>query len=157
MPGLKHDQPFTKQYAGDLKGMFKVEEAALPQSPPGPVQSASLQKKEDQLGDHGRGNGVYEEAKHHQQYQGFVQSAHFQKEVVSCIGCHSPHSGKGKPMKDARASCQSCHDPSFTVDKYMPNTGQTAQGLFVRSHTFNKNPRKGGPGASNMPRPTYAE
>ncbi len=156
LPGLKPDWPFTKQYAGDLKGMFKVDAPAKTDTAPAPVQSARVQK-EVQLGDHGQGNGVYEEAKHHQQYQGFIQSAHFQKEVISCIGCHSPHAGKGKPKKEAKAGCQSCHDASFTVEKYMPPTGQTAQGLFVRTHTFNKNPRKGGPGASDMPPPDYAK
>jgi hypothetical protein len=132
MPGLQPDQPFTKEYAGDLKGMFNVD-------------------------DHAKANGIYEEAKHHQQYQGFVQSAHFQKGAMSCITCHSPHAGKGKLKKVPKDACQSCHDASYTVEKYMPNTGQTALGLFVRSHTFNKNPRKGGAGASNLLPPDYYE
>jgi hypothetical protein len=132
MPGLKPDQPFTKDYAGDLKGMFKVDDFA-------------------------KANGIYEEAKHHQQYQGFIQSTHYKKGGMSCITCHSPHAGKGKLKKVPKDACSSCHDASYTVEKYMPNTGQTAGGLFVRSHTFIKNPRKGGPGASDMPLPNYYE
>lgn len=132
MPGLQSDQPFTKEYAGDLKGMFKLD-------------------------DHAKANGIYEEAKHHQQYQGFIQSAHFKKGTISCLTCHSSHAGKGKPKKVAAESCKSCHDASYTVDKYMPNTGQTAGGLFVRTHTFGKNPRQGGKGAADMGQPNYYE
>ncbi len=62
--------PFDKEYAGDLKGLFKVDE-------------------------HAKANGYYDEAKHHQQYQGFIQSSHYKKGVMSCITCHSPHGGKG--------------------------------------------------------------
>jgi hypothetical protein len=132
MPGIRPDQPFTKQYSGDLKGLFKVDDFA-------------------------KANGIYEEAKHHQQYQGFIQSAHYQKGAMSCITCHSPHAGKGKLKKVPKDSCQSCHDASYTVEKYMPNTGQTAGNLFVRTHTFGKNPRQGGPGASQMGPPEYYE
>jgi len=39
----------------------------------------------------------------------------------------------------------------------MPNTGKTADNLFVRSHTFSKNPRKGGKGAAEMGPPVYYE
>lgn len=131
-PGLMPDQPFDKVYGGDLKGLFIVDE-------------------------HSRANGIYEEAKHHQQYQGFVQSAHYQKGAMSCITCHSPHAGKGKLKKLPRDACKSCHDESYTVEKYMPNTGQTAGGLFVRTHTFGKNPRKGGKGAADMGLPDYYE
>ena len=35
-------------------------------------------------------------------------------------------------------TCKNCHDASYTVEKYMPGTGQTAAGLFIRTHTFNK-------------------
>ncbi len=156
IPGLQPDQPFTKEYAGDLKGMFKLDDLAMAQPARGSAQYARLQT-EIKPDDQAKPNGVYREAKHHQQYQGFVQSSHFQKGVLSCISCHSPHASKGKAKEKAAESCKSCHDPSFTVEKYMPNTGQTAQGLFVRSHTFNKSPFKGGPGASDMPPPAYAE
>ncbi len=132
MPGLQADQPFTKDYTGDFKGMFKID-------------------------DHSKANGVYEEGKHHQQYQGFIQSGHYKGGKLSCVTCHSPHAGKGKLKKVAKDACKSCHDASYTVDKYMPNTGQTAGGLFVRSHTFPKNPRKGGTGAADMKEPNYYE
>jgi hypothetical protein len=55
-------------------------------------------------------------------------------------------------MKDPKASCAGCHDASYTPDKYMPGTGKTADNLFVRSHTFNKNQgRTGGPTATGEP------
>ena len=133
MPGLQPDQPFTKEYTGDFKGMFKVD-------------------------DHSKANGIYEEGKHHQQYQGFIQSAHFKKGAMSCITCHSPHAGKGKLKKVARDSCKTCHpNGEYTVEKHMPNTGQTAGGLFVRTHTFGKNPRPSGKGAADMGPPNYYE
>ena len=132
IPGVHADQPANKEYAGDLKGLFKLDE-------------------------HAKTNGVYEEAKHHQQYQGFLQSKHYQSGTVSCITCHSPHAGKGKLKKVQKDACVKCHDKSMTVEKYMPNTGQTAGNLFLRSHTFGKNPRKGGAGASDMGPPNYYE
>ncbi|WP_306536089.1 cytochrome c3 family protein [Geobacter sp.] len=76
---------------------------------------------------------------------------------MSCITCHSPHGGKGKLKKVAKDACGSCHDSSYTVEKYMPNTGKTADNLFVRSHTFPKNPRQGGQGAPDMGAPNYYE
>jgi predicted CXXCH cytochrome family protein len=132
IPGVHADQPASKEYAGDLKGLFKLD-------------------------DHAKGNGIYEEAKHHQQYQGFLQSKHYQGGEMSCITCHSPHAGKGKLKKVQKEACIKCHDASFTVEKYMPNTGQTAGNLFIRSHTFGKNPRQGGKGASDMGPPQYYE
>lgn len=132
IPGVQPDQPFTKEYTGELKGLFKVDE-------------------------HSKANGIYEEGKHHQQYQGFIQSAHFKGGEMSCITCHSPHAGKGKLKKVAKDACKNCHDASYTVEKYMPNTGQTAGGLFVRTHTFGKNPRPSGKGAADMGPPNYYE
>jgi Cytochrome c554 and c-prime/Doubled CXXCH motif (Paired_CXXCH_1) len=127
LPGVHPEDPFDKDYAGDLKGMFKVDDLS-------------------------KADGVYEEAKHHQEYQGFIQSAHYQKANMSCITCHSPHAGKGKIKKVARDACTTCHDASYAVDRYMPNTGKTADNLFVKSHTFKKNPRpSSGPGATGTP------
>ena len=132
IPGVQANNPVDKEYGGDLKGLFKTDDFA-------------------------KANGVFEEAKHHQQYQGFLQSKHYKSGKVSCITCHSPHAGKGKLKKVQKEACIKCHDASYTVDKYMPNTGQTAGGLYVRSHTFGKNPRKGGPGAADMGPPNYYE
>ena len=127
MPGLQPDNPFDKEYGGELKGLFKVDDIS-------------------------KANGVYEEAKHHQEYQGFVQSAMYKKAGKSCTTCHSSHAVKGKAMKVAGETCAQCHNSSFTVEKYMPNTGKTAENLFVRSHTFSRNPRpSSGPGASGAP------
>ncbi|MEW6219157.1 MAG: multiheme c-type cytochrome [Thermodesulfobacteriota bacterium] len=132
IPGVQEQHPFDAEYQGDLKGMFKVDEIS-------------------------KASGVYEEAKHHQEYQGFIQSAHYQKAKMSCITCHSPHAGKGKIKKVSKDACGSCHDATFTVEAYMPNTGKTADNLFVRSHTFVKSPRKGGPGAAELGTPHYYE
>ena len=132
IPGVHPDEPFNVEYKGDLKGLFKLDDAA-------------------------KASGVYEEAKHHQQYQGFLQSAHYKSGQLSCITCHSPHAGKGKLKKVAKDACSSCHDATYTVEKYMPNTGKTADNLFVRSHTFNKEPRPSGKGAADMGPPQYYE
>jgi hypothetical protein len=121
IPGVQPEDKLDAEYAGDLRGLYEVDDAA-------------------------KASGVFEEAKHHQEYQGFIQSAHYKKADMSCITCHSPHAGKGKLKKVAK-----CHDPSFTVEKYMPNTGKTAENLFVRSHTFNPTPRPSGPGATGEP------
>jgi cytochrome c5 len=127
MPGIQPDDPIDKDYPGDLKGMFKVDEKS-------------------------KADGVFEEAKHHEEYQGFIQSAHYKSGKMSCITCHSPHAGKGKIKKVARDACATCHDASYTPEKYMPNTGKTADNLFVKSHTFKKNPRESsGPGATGEP------
>lgn len=130
IPGIHTEDPFDKEYAGDLKGLFKLD-------------------------DHSMATGVYEEAKHHQEYQGFIQSAHYKSGIMSCITCHAPHAGPSKIKKVAKNACNSCHDDSYTVEQYMPNTGKTADNLFVRSHTFNKTPRQGGPGVGNMAAPNY--
>ena len=127
IPGVQAEDPLDKDYPGDLKGMFTLDTKA-------------------------KASGVYEETKHHQEYQGFIQSAHAKKADMSCVTCHAPHGGKGKIKKVARDACGSCHDASITVDKYMPNTGKTAENLFVKTHTFNKEPRpSSGPGATQTP------
>lgn len=132
IPGVNPKYPFDIDYTGDLKGLFKNDEIA-------------------------KANGLFEEAKHHEQYQGFIQSKHFKSGQLSCITCHSPHAGKGKLKKVASGACATCHDASYTVEKYMPNTGKTADNLFVRTHTFGKNPRPGGKGAADMGPPKYYE
>ena len=119
IPGVQAQNPFDKQYPGDLKGLFIVDEVS---------------KK----------NGVYEEAKHHQEYQGFIQSKHYKTAGMSCLSCHSPHATKAKKMLEPEKICATCHDASFTVEKYMPGTGKTADNLFVRSHTFVKDQQRMG-------------
>jgi cytochrome c553 len=114
MPGVQAKHKFDDEYKGDLKGLFYVDAAA-------------------------KADGVFDEAKHHQEYQGFIQSKHYKQNVVSCVDCHSAHAAGGKPMKDPTTACSGCHDASFTFQKYMPGTGKTAENLYVRTHTFNKN------------------
>lgn len=127
IPGIQTNNPYDKAYTGDLKGMFLVDEVS---------------KK----------NGVYEEGKHHQEYQGFLQSKHFKTAGMSCLSCHSPHASPTRAMLDATQSCAKCHDASYTVDAHMPGTGKTADNLFVRSHTFIKNQeRKGLPTVKGVP------
>jgi hypothetical protein len=132
IPGVQAKHPFDAEYKGDLKGLFKTDEFA-------------------------KANGIYEEGKHHEEYQGFIQSKHFQSGQLSCITCHSPHAGNGKLKKVPSGACIKCHEASYTVERYMPNTGKTAENLFVRSHTFGKNPRKGGKGAADMDAPVLYE
>jgi hypothetical protein len=110
-PGIHPEDKIDAEYKGDLKGMFVVDEVS-------------------------KARGIYEEAKHHQEYQGFIQSKHYQGGEMSCLTCHSPHAGKKRAMKDPQKSCAECHDASYTFQKYMPGTGRTAENLFVRSHTF---------------------
>ena len=113
IPGVQPEDRIDAVYKGDLAGMFKLDDIA-------------------------KQNGFYDGAKHHQQYQEFLQSKHYAMNVASCSDCHSAHAGK-KPMIVAKDTCKQCHDGSFTVEKYMPGTGQTVNDLFVRTHTFNKN------------------
>jgi hypothetical protein len=127
IPGVQPEDKVDADYAGDLKGLFIKDDIS-------------------------KAMGAYDAAKHHQEYQDFLQSKHYINNVVSCIDCHSGHAGKSSAMKDPKASCAKCHDASYTVEKYMPGTGQTAANLFVRSHTFNKNQtRPGGPTAQGEP------
>lgn len=132
MPGLQAEYPFDKEYTGELKGVFKVDA-------------------------YSKANGIYEEGMHHQQYQGFVQSAHYKSGKISCITCHVPHAGKGKLKKLPKDACKACHDASYTVDKYMPNTGETTGSLFVRSHTFSKKPRQGDNAVPGIRKPNHYE
>jgi hypothetical protein len=117
LPGLQPNHPFTFEYKGDLKGLFIVDDIS-------------------------KANNVFEEAKHHQEYQGFVQSKHYKVAGLSCNDCHSAHATKKQKMKEPAKSCAQCHDASFTYTKYMPGTGKTADNLFLRSHTFIKNQQR---------------
>ncbi len=110
-PGIQPEDRIDAEYKGDLKGLFILDNVS-------------------------KARGVYEEAKHHQEYQGFIQSKHYKSGELSCITCHSPHASKKKPMKDTQKICIQCHDASYTFLKYMPGTGKTADNLFLRSHTF---------------------
>jgi cytochrome c553 len=118
IPGVQPEDKLDTVYKGDLAGMFKLDEQS-------------------------KVTGSYDSAKHHQQYQDFLQSKHYttakEKDRLSCSTCHSAHATDAKPkLIVAKDTCKGCHDASFTVEKYMPGTGQTAAGLFVRTHTFNK-------------------
>lgn len=127
IPGVQPGNPFDKEYAGDLNGLFILDDQA-------------------------RAGGIYEEARNRQEYQGFIQSAHYKSGVISCTTCHSPHADKEKAQKVAKNTCGSCHDAAYTVEKYMSGTGRIAENLFIRSHTFNKTPRPGGPVSEGMPK-----
>ena len=122
MPGIQPEDKVDADYVGDLKGLFIKDEKS-------------------------KEMGAYDSAKHHQEYQDFMQSKHYKNDILSCVDCHGGnHATKKAPRKIARNSCAGCHDASFTVEKYMPATGKTADNLFVRTHTFNKKQtRPGGP------------
>lgn len=131
IPGVQPEDKIDAAHKGDLAGMFIMDDKA-------------------------KNSGVYEAGKHHQQYQEYLQSAHYktskEKDRMSCSSCHSSHATEDKPkMIAAKDSCKQCHDASYTVDKYMPGTGQTVQGVFVRTHTFNKDPRPAKTTASGEP------
>jgi hypothetical protein len=127
IPGVQPEDKVDADYTGDLKGLFIKDDIS-------------------------KTMGAYDSAKHHQEYQDFLQSKHYKENLMSCVDCHSPHAGKTTAKKDPRASCATCHDASYTVEKYMPGTGKTADNLFLRTHTFNKNQtRPGGPTAQGEP------
>ncbi len=127
LPGIQAEDKIDAEYKGDLKGMFLLDNIS-------------------------KAAGVYEAGKHHQEFQEMVQSKHYKSGEVSCITCHSPHAGKKLVKQDPKASCVKCHDASYTVEKYMPGTGKTADNLYVRTHTFYKGQsRAGGPTASGAP------
>jgi predicted CXXCH cytochrome family protein len=117
IPGVQPKHPFNAEYKGDLKGLFIVDDIS-------------------------KANGVYEEAKHHQEYQGFIQSKHYKTASMGCMDCHSPHATNKMAKKDPKKVCIQCHDETYTYTKYMPGTGKTADNLFVRSHTFIKNQKR---------------
>jgi hypothetical protein len=131
VPGVQAGDPINKNYPKtDLNNAFFIDEGA--------------QK-----------SGYFEARKHHQEYQEHLQSKHAKNGLLGCADCHSPHTVGGK-VKVASESCKACHGASMDYRKMMPGTGQTAGGLFVRSHTFNPNPRPGGPTADLLPPPVYA-
>jgi predicted CXXCH cytochrome family protein len=119
MPGIQPEDKIDVPYKGDLAGMFKLDDIA-------------------------KNGGFYDSGKHHQEYQDYLQSSHYKTakdpDKLSCSTCHSAHATESKPkLIVSKDTCKGCHDATYTVDKYMPGTGQTATGLFVRTHTFNKN------------------
>jgi hypothetical protein len=71
IPGVQPEDKFDAAYEGDLKGMFKTDEQA---------------KK----------TGIYDAAKHHQQYQEFLQSPHYKAKDAS------KHSDDGTPLHSFR-------------------------------------------------------
>jgi len=113
LPGIQAEDKIDAEYKGDLKGMFIVD---------------AISNK----------NGVFEEGKHHQEYQGFIQSKHFKNNILSCIDCHSPHAGKKITAKVAKDTCKACHGDTYSIDQIMPGTGKTADNLYLRTHTFLK-------------------
>ncbi|HWI13345.1 MAG TPA: multiheme c-type cytochrome [Burkholderiales bacterium] len=130
IPGVHAEDKIDAEYAGDLKGMMLVDAGA-------------------------REFGFYDGAKHHQQYQEFLQSKHYQNGIAACDTCHSAHAAKDGTQKAAAKSCAGCHDASYTVEKYMPGTGSTVQNLFVRTHTFNKNQSRASKGMTVSGEPEY--
>lgn len=130
--GIQPGSPFFASYKGtDLDNAFFTDEKAVK-------------------------DNIFSARKHHEQYQEFIQSKHA-KNGMGCSDCHSPHAVKGKTI-DSRETCKSCHanTPMADYKAFMPGLGRTAGDLFVRSHTFNPAPRKGGATADDMGPPVYA-
>ena len=131
LPGVQPDDPISKNYPNtDLNNAFFIDDAA--------------QK-----------SGYFEARKHHQQYQEHLQSKHAKAGLLGCNDCHSSHAVKGKTI-NAVEMCKGCHGAAMDYKTVMPGTAQTAGGLFIRSHAFNPNARKGGPTADTLPPPVYA-
>jgi len=132
IPGVQPEDKIDAAYEGDLKGMFKTDEQS---------------KK----------TGIYDAAKHHQQYQEFLQSPHYKAKKagqrMSCSNCHMSHSLEGKPkIADPKETCVKCHDATYTADKYMPGVATTAGNNHIRTHTFNKDQaRPPGPRVTTEP------
>ena len=132
IPGVLPGQPLSKNYPNtDLNNAFFTDD------------------KSQKWGSHdGR--------KHHQEYQDYVQSSHYKNNLLSCSDCHSPHAVKGKAAIEPMKTCAGCHGNTYDPNKIMPGLASTAQNLFVRSHTFNKNQdRQGGPTKTGMGEPAY--
>ncbi len=127
IPGVQAEDRIDADYKGDLKGLVLKDELA-------------------------KAMGAFDAAKHHQEYQDLLQSKHYKANVAGCVDCHTPHAGKKIAVKNPAQTCAKCHDASYSVEKHMPATGKTADNLFVRTHTFNKNQtRPGGPTAKGEP------
>jgi predicted CXXCH cytochrome family protein len=138
-PGVQPEDQLGATYAGDLKDMFFLDDQA-------------------------KNQGIYEEKKHHQEYQGFIQSSHYKTtlKAITCTTCHNVHnrtaetgSLKAKPEE----LCNKCHINAAADfwQKRMPGTGKTANNLYVRSHTFVSGQSRpdAGPTAYGTPEPVY--
>ncbi|MCU0897415.1 MAG: hypothetical protein MUC55_07930 [Burkholderiales bacterium] len=130
IPGVNPSQPFSQNYPNtDLNNAFFLDDKA-------------------------KAWNSHDARKHHEEWQEYIQSSHYKKNVASCSDCHSPHAVAKKAKLNPRATCTGCHGNQYDVDKIMPGLASTAQNLFVRSHTFNaKQDRQGGPTAGGLPEP----
>jgi len=129
--GIQPEDPINKAYPKtDLNDAFFIDDAA--------------QK-----------SGYYEARKHHQEYQEYLQSKHAKSGLLGCADCHSVHSVGGKTVK-AVETCAGCHGAKYDARAMMPGLGRTAGDLYIRSHTFNPAPRKGGATSSDLKDPVYA-
>ena len=132
IPGVLPGQPLSKNYPNtDLNNAFFTDD------------------KSQKWGSH-------DARKHHEEYQEYIQSSHYKNNLLSCSDCHSPHAVKGKAAIEPMKTCAGCHGNTYDPNKIMPGLASTAQNLFVRSHTFNKNQdRQGGPTKTGMGEPAY--
>jgi predicted CXXCH cytochrome family protein len=88
--------------------------------------------------------------KHHQQYQDYIQSAHYRADVT-CADCHESHMAMNEvgelPLKEGSLNdlCISCHrtggsafplETPIDLDVYMPIRATSASEPDIRSHTF---------------------
>ena len=78
-----------------------------------------------------------------QEFNDFIQSKHYQSNVISCITCHSSHkkNWKGQLLKGTfEQICGACHDNSFNIDLAMPARINYPgnQDYKIRVHSFSK-------------------
>ncbi|WP_366923056.1 hypothetical protein MFMK1_003547 [Metallumcola ferriviriculae] len=82
---------------------------------------------------------------HHQQYNDFIQSKHYEA-GLSCITCHDPHSqgaATGQLKDTPEKLCFSCHSEEdlgkpFDLRKFMPKRAKSATPNDITTHTFRK-------------------
>jgi predicted CXXCH cytochrome family protein len=101
------------------------------------------------------GSGKYDEAKHHQQYQGFIQAAGHNA-TMSCASCHSSHSrnaDKAQLKILGKDLCSSCHGTQYSITQNMTRTGKTVNNVYVRNHTFSAVPTAEAGGTLNVVNP----
>lgn len=136
IPGVLPGQPVSKNYPNtDLNNAFWLD--------------AQSQK-----------SNLYDARKHHQEYQEYIQSKHYndKDDPLSCTSCHSPHAVAGKKLvTETRAVCAECHKKKpYAAETIMPGTGSTARDLYVATHTFNPDQaRKPTPRATRDPEYFY--
>jgi len=99
--------------------------------------------------------------KHHQQYNDYIQSKHYESDMATCGYCHDSHGAEGTqgeiPLKKTIDElCEGCHKEGGVaantklekpyLDNYLPKRAKSATEADIRNHTFNPDqPKKSQP------------